>query len=61
MINPCDRISLGWQVWLTPRQTQIIYDALCAVGGDERHAKLVEWFGTEIETHAQVRGRLTDE
>ena len=23
----CDRISEGWQVWLTPRQKRIIYDA----------------------------------
>ena len=52
----CDRISLGWQVWLTPRQTKIIYDALCAVGGDEHCEKLVEWFGAEVDAKAQVRG-----
>ena len=36
----CDRVSLGWQVWLTPRQTRIIYDAL------SRHE-------AEVETQAK--------
>lgn len=57
----CDRVSLGWQVWLTPRQTQIIYDALVAVDGDEHHGKLVEWFGSEVKTKAEVRRKQTGE
>ena len=56
-----DSISLGWQVWLTPRQTQIIYDALCAVDGDEHHEKLVEWFGSEIKIKAEARRKQTGE
>lgn len=54
----CDRISKGWQVWLTPRQTRIIHDALVRheanVGESEHHAKLVEWFGAEVEAKAQI-------
>ena len=60
-MNPCDRVSMGWQVWLTPRQTRIIFDALVAIGGDEHHAKLVEWFGTEIRTKAEARRKMTGE
>ena len=26
-----DRISLGWQVWLTPRQARIISNRLCGL------------------------------
>ncbi len=52
-----DRITLGWQVWLTPRQTRIIYDALTrhvpAAGEIEHVERLVEWFGTEAETQAK--------
>lgn len=51
----CDRISNGWQVWLTPRQTRIIYDALARLepneGENEYHAKLAEWFGSEVEAN----------
>ena len=58
MTLDCDRISNGWQVWLTPRQTRIIHDALTRhepnVGEDEHHAKLVEWFGSEVETKAKI-------
>jgi hypothetical protein len=54
----CDRISNGWQVWLTPRQTRIIHDALARlepnVGEDEHHAKLVEWFGSEVATKEKI-------
>jgi len=57
-VNACDRVSLGWQVWLTPRQTRIIYDALCAVGGDEHHERLVEWFKTEVETKEAILKKL---
>ena len=48
-----DRITLGWQVWLTPRQTRIISDALTGYESEdeaEHVGKLVEWFGTEAET-----------
>lgn len=49
----CDRISNGWQVWLTPRQTRIIHDALTGkpiLPEDEAHvSKLVEWFGNEVQ------------
>jgi hypothetical protein len=59
-VNHCDRISEGWQVWLTPRQTRIIYDALSRheanVGEAEHCEKLVEWFGAEVDAKAQVRG-----
>jgi hypothetical protein len=60
-----DRISEGWQVWLTPRQTRIIYDALSrhdpVAGEIEHHERLVEWFGAEVQAKAQVRGELTGE
>lgn len=49
----CDRISKGWQVWLTPRQTRIIHDALVGhepnAGEAEHCEKLREWFGAEVE------------
>ena len=58
-----DRISEGWQVWLTPRQTRIIYDALTRheanVGEAEHCERLVEWFGAEVDAKAQVRGKMT--
>lgn len=56
-MHDCDRISLGWQIWLTPRQTRIISDRLCGlhVKPEDEDAlfKLQEWFGTEVETQAQ--------
>ena len=55
-----DRISLGWQVWLTPRQTRIIRDAILGLwaGGDEQEHlhKLVEWFDAEAETQTRKLG-----
>lgn len=58
----CDRVSMGWQVWLTPRQTRIIYDALARheanVGEIEHVEKLVEWFGHETEI---FMSRLTED
>ena len=61
----CDSISIGWQVWLTPRQTRIIYDALSRheANVDEvgHCAKLVEWFGAEVDAKAQARRELTGE
>lgn len=66
-MNDCDRVSLGWQVWLTPRQTRIIFDALSrhdpAAGEIEHHGKLVEWFGSEvkIKTEAEARRNQTGE
>ena len=49
----CDRISNGWQVWLTPRQTRIIHDALVRhePNADEvqHYEKLREWFSAEVE------------
>ena len=52
-----DRNSNGWQVWLTPRQTRIIYDALArhdpAAGEIEHVERLVEWFGSEAEVQAK--------
>ena len=57
-MKDCDRISLGWQLWLTPRQTRIIHDALAwyqpATEEDSAAwSKLKEWFGTEAETQAK--------
>lgn len=61
----CDRVSLGWQVWLTPRQTLIIFDALSSHGPDageiEHCEKLVEWFGHEVKTKAEARRKQTGE
>ena len=61
-----DRNSMGWQVWLTPRQTRIICDVL--VGrfippeDFEELFKLREWFGAEVETHKRKLGaKLTGE
>ena len=51
-----DRISEGWQVWLTPRQTRIIHDALTGYESEdeaEHVDKLVEWFGTEADVQAK--------
>lgn len=47
-----DRVSLGWQPFLTPRQTRIIHDALAGyeTSAESEHVdKLVEWFGHETE------------
>ena len=56
-----DRTSNGWQVWLTPRQTRIIYDALArhdANAGEIEHVeRLVEWFGAEADVQ---RKRVTE-
>jgi hypothetical protein len=61
----CDRISEGWQVWLTPRQTRIIFDALSRhdpkAGETEHCEKLVEWFGAEVKTKAEARRKMTGE
>ena len=55
-----DRTSNGWQVWLTPRQTRIIYDALVADGSENEHSvKLKEWFGVEVKTKAEARRKQT--
>lgn len=60
-MQPQDRISLGWQLWLTPRQTRIIHDRLCGLyvkPEDEAELfKLQEWFGHEAETQ---RKRVTE-
>ena len=54
----CDRISNGWQVWLTPRQTRIIHDALVRhepnTCEQEHYEKLREWFGNEVEAKVQI-------
>lgn len=54
----CDRITMGWQVWLTPRQTRIIFDALSGhkppVDESDHHEKLVEWFGSEVEAKRKL-------
>ena len=59
-VQDVDRISLGWQVWLTPRQTRIISDALCGLyvkPEDEGELfKLQEWFGAEVDTHKRKLG-----
>ena len=56
-MQPQDRISEGWQVWLTPRQTRIIYDVLVGkfiLPEDfEELFKLREWFGHEAEIYRQ--------
>lgn len=47
-------------MWLTPRQTRIIHDALAGYeseGEAEHVGKLVEWFGAEAETQ---RKRVTE-
>lgn len=47
-----DRITLGWQPFLTPRQTRIIHAALAGAPQrpeDEEHVPgLVEWFESEV-------------
>lgn len=51
-----DRNSNGWQVWLTPRQTRIIHDALTGYECEdesEHVERLVEWFGHEAEVQAK--------
>lgn len=57
-----DRTSLGWQPWLTPRQTRIIRDALLGhwAGGEDQECmhKLVEWFDNEAETHKRKLGAM---
>lgn len=57
-----DRVSKGWQAWLTPRQTRIIHNALSRyeadVGENEHVDKLVEWFGHETEI---FMSRLTED
>ena len=48
-----DRITLDWQIWLTPRQTRIIHAALAGAPQrpeDEEHMPgLVEWFESEVQ------------
>lgn len=47
-----DSVSLGWQPFLTPRQTRIIHDALTvydSTAESDHVDKLVEWFGHEAE------------
>lgn len=57
MMLDIDRASLGWQPFLTPRQTRIIYDALArhdaAMTEIEHVEKLVEWFGAEADVQAK--------
>lgn len=54
----CDKISNGWQVWLTPRQTRIIHDALVGNAMQQcdmpEFKKLCEWFGAEVEAKAKI-------
>ncbi|MEF2146645.1 MAG: hypothetical protein V3573_14460 [Desulfovibrionaceae bacterium] len=53
MMLDCDRISEGWQIWLTPRQTRILFCKMTR--GRMRKEdktelkKLVEWFEREVE------------
>lgn len=50
-----DKLSLGWQVWLTPRQTKIIANALSLYKpsdiNKEHYVKLLEWFKHEAEVN----------
>jgi len=50
----CDRTSLGWQPWLTQRQTRMIRDALVVYEPMEdelpHYDKLFEWFDHETES-----------
>lgn len=49
----CGRPMLGWQPWLTPRQTWIIDAKLhgreISADDDAELAKLQEWFAAEAE------------
>lgn len=65
-----DRTSLGWQPWLTPRQTRVIHDVLIGKFVQpedfEELFKLREWFGHEAELHqrklgAKLGAKLTGE
>ena len=55
-----DRNSNGWQVWLAPRQTRIIRDALHGhwVESDDQEClqRLAEWFDSEAETQTRKLG-----
>jgi hypothetical protein len=50
-----DRVSLGWQPFLTPRQTRIIRDALVVYSPLDselpHYDKLFEWFDHETGLH----------
>ena len=55
-----DRVSRGWQPWLTPRQTLMIYMALTGQEirpDDAAHLpRLVEWFEHEAEARRELTG-----
>lgn len=57
-----DRVSLGWQPWLSPRQTQISSNRLCGLyvkPEDEAELfKLQEWFGHAVEIHKRKLGAI---
>lgn len=57
-----DRVTKGWQPWLTPRQTRIIRDALAgytAREGEEQHRDgLLEWFDHEAQARRELTGDM---
>ena len=59
-VRDVDKISLGWQVWLTPRQTRIIRDELHGhwAESDDQEClqRLAEWFDSEAETQTRKLG-----
>lgn len=60
-----DRTSNGWQVWLTPRQPRIIYDALARHDPTTEKdsvawRKLQEWFVTEAEVQRKREKSIID-
>ena len=60
-VQDVDRISLGWQVWLTLRQTRIIRDALLGLwAGGEEQEHLHKWSGlTQRRKHKRASSART--
>lgn len=50
-----DKVTKGWQPWLTRRQTRMILEALMLYlpvpAEEDHHKKLVEWFDHEVRIH----------
>lgn len=55
-----DRVSMGWQVWLTPRQTRVVdaklHDRDIEPGEEEALEKMRQSFGHEAEVHRRKPG-----
>lgn len=55
-----DRVSMGWSMWFTPRQTRVIaaklHDRDIEPGDEEALEKMRESFGHEAEIHRRKLG-----